>query len=364
MEKSLTVSLGSRSYPIDIGRNLAGKLGEFIQMNISEGRKGVALVDENFKAAQPEFCRNVLHSIPYLVVPSGEGSKSIEQLSKTWDFLAQSKIDRSGFLLAIGGGVVGDLAGFAAASFLRGISFHQVPTTLLAMVDSSVGGKTGINLSSGKNLVGSFHQPDSVVVDLDLLKTLPNREFSAGMGEVIKYGMLGDSQLFNSLLVRKSPFSPNSSDLCELIERCCAIKAKVVQSDERETSGLEGGRALLNLGHTFAHAIEKVAGYGSYLHGEAVAIGLVCALRLSQLVDGGEGLKESSLLELLGVYNLPVKLKEPLKLDDLVMALESDKKVDRGVLRFVLLRKVGEAFCSDDANQDQIVTAWKSVGAN
>ena len=180
---------------------------------------------------------------------------------------------------------MGDLAGFAAASFLRGISFHQVPTTLLAMVDSSVGGKTGINLEAGKNLIGAFHQPEAVWADLELLSTLPPREFSAGMAEVVKYGMLGDRDFFHLLTNRETPFSPTSDDLPELIYRCCAIKARIVQEDERETTTLGKGRALLNLGHTFGHAIEKVAGYGSYLHGEAVSVGLLCALRLSQALE-------------------------------------------------------------------------------
>ena len=281
---SLQVNLGDRSYPIHIGTDLATEVAQSVSNLLAEGRKGTVLIDQNFCDAQPEFSQKIGLSLPTLKVPSGEGSKSVEQLCRAWDFLASEKIDRSGFLLAVGGGVVGDLGGFAAASFLRGISFYQIPTTLLAMVDSSVGGKTGINLNTGKNLVGAFHQPSCVWADLSLLVTLPQREFSAGMAEVIKYGMLGDRNLFSILADREIPFSPHDTDLASLIERCCAIKADVVQADERESSEGTGGRALLNLGHTFGHAIEKVAGYGSYLHGEAVAIGLVCALRLSKLM--------------------------------------------------------------------------------
>ena len=280
IEKSLTVSLGSRSYPIDIGRNLAGKLGEFIQMNIAVGRKGVALVDENFKAAQPEFCRNVLHAIPHLGVPSGEGSKSVEQLSKTWDFLAQSKIDRSGFLLAIGGGVVGDLAGFAAASFLRGISFHQVPTTLLAMVDSSVGGKTAINISTGKNLVGAFYNPKGVIIDTEVLNTLPEREFKAGLAEVIKYGLIQNKYLLSLLKNNTKKIQSMSGRIIEeIIFESIKTKSKVVTKDEKEN----GIRAILNFGHTFGHAIEAEGKYKKILHGEAVAKGMIIASKISYL---------------------------------------------------------------------------------
>ena len=360
---SLQVNLGDRSYPIHIGTHLATEVAQSVSNLLAEGRKGIVLIDQNFCDAQPEFFQKISRSLPVLKVPSGEGSKSVEQLSRVWDFLASEKIDRSGFLLAVGGGVLGDLAGFAAASFLRGITFYQIPTTLLAMVDSSVGGKTGINLNAGKNLVGAFHQPSSVWADLSLLVTLPQREFSAGMAEVIKYGMLGDRNLFSILADRETPFSPQDTDLASLIERCCAIKADVVQADERESSEGTGGRALLNLGHTFGHAIEKVAGYGSYLHGEAVAIGLVCALRLSKLMGKCASFPEDSLLNLLQSYQLPYQLQEPIHLKDLRIAMHSDKKVNRGKLRFVVMEEVGDAFCSSEPTMDQVDQVWSSVGA-
>src|SRR6185295_4410937 len=191
----------------------------------------------------------------------------------------EAKLDRGGVLFAVGGGVIGDLGGFAAAAWLRGIEYYQVPTTLLAMVDSSVGGKTGINLASGKNLVGAFHQPRAVFISTGLLSTLPPREFAAGMAEVIKYGLLGDAPLFAQL--EEAPLTIANARLAAVVRQCCALKARIVEADERETAK-EGGRALLNLGHTFGHAIENVAGYGEYLHGEAVAIGLCAAARLSQ----------------------------------------------------------------------------------
>lgn len=363
-QRELTVNLGNRSYPICIGRDLGADVTTKIAGMAKTGRRGAILIDEIFLKSQPVFSEQLTAQIPYLEIPSGESSKSIEELSKVWSFLATSKIDRSGFILAVGGGVVGDLAGFAAASFLRGVSFYQVPTTLLAMVDSSVGGKTGINLEAGKNLVGSFHQPEAVWADLNLLKTLPAREFSAGMAEVVKYGMLGDGELFEQLIASERTFSAESENLSELILRCCSIKAEIVQEDEHETSRQRGGRALLNLGHTFAHAIEKVSGYGSYLHGEAVAIGLVCAFRLSKSLGKCSKFSESELLNLLSSYNLPTGLRIPIKLDDLMHAMHADKKVQRGVLRFVVIEEIGDAYCCDDIDLDSVVQVWASVGAN
>ena len=362
-KQSLEVHLDDRSYPIHIGYNLGSDISTTVANFLNEGRKGAVLIDEKLAQAQPNFSQEITHSIPQLVIPSGEGSKSVHQLSVAWDFLASAKIDRSGFLLAVGGGVVGDLAGFAAASFLRGISFYQIPTTLLAMVDSSVGGKTGINLDAGKNLVGSFHQPSCVWADLALLETLPEREFSAGMSEVIKYGMLADQALFQSLQDRETPIRPGDANLADMVERCCSIKARVVQDDEKESNEGKGGRALLNLGHTFGHAIEKVAGFGIYLHGEAVAIGLVCALRLSQHLGMCQSISENQLLSLLQSYHLPSSLKEPLPVKDLKIAMGSDKKVDRGKLRFVVMEEIGSAYCSTDPTEEQINQVWKSVGA-
>ena len=295
-EDSLTVHLEDRSYPIRIGRGLETTIISEVDSLRKEGKKVVALIDQGLVEGNPEFCSKLLLSIPTFEVPRGETSKSVAILEKAWNFLAINRVDRSSCLFAIGGGVTGDLAGFAAASFLRGIAFYQVPTTLLAMVDSSVGGKTGINLAVGKNLVGSFHQPKEVFIDLEVLKTLPQREFSAGMAEVIKYGMLGNRGLYDRLLALGKPLDSTSQELAEFVSICCSDKALIVQADERETSKNGGGRALLNLGHTFAHAIEAQAGYGHYLHGEAVAIGLVCAFRLSRHLGFCEEEQEEDLL--------------------------------------------------------------------
>lgn len=359
----LTVELGARSYPIRIGRNLLSDLSDHRERERGIGRSCAALVDEGMLGAQPEFCQEMFAELPLLAVPSGEGSKSADRLAQAWNFLASAKIDRSGFIWAVGGGVVGDLAGCAAATYLRGISFQQIPTTLLAMVDSSVGGKTGINLSAGKNLVGVFHQPEGVWIDLNLLDSLPPREFASGMAEVVKYGMLGDRSLFEDLVARKEPLSPKSEELAQYVFRCCSQKAEIVRLDEQETAQGEGGRALLNLGHTFAHAIEATAGYGEYLHGEAVSIGLVCALRLSQAGGECSGFDENELLRLLQSYHLPICLREPLQRSSLRQAMQLDKKVDRGVLRFVLMREIGNAYRTGAVSERDVDQVWESVGA-
>jgi 3-dehydroquinate synthase len=362
-QRTLTVELGERSYPILIGSNLESSLLELKKRHLEEGRKIVAVVDEGLKAQNSGFCGRFMADLPVFATPSGEDTKSVKYLSGIWDFLSEQKVDRSSVLFAFGGGVTGDLAGFASASYLRGISFYQVPTTLLAMVDSSVGGKTGINLVAGKNLVGAFHQPEGVFLDLDSLLSLPEREFSAGMAEVIKYGMLGNVALYEKLTNRTSPLSVSSPELADVILGCCSDKARIVEQDERETSGGTGGRALLNLGHTFAHAIEAVSGYGNYLHGEAVAVGLVCALRLSILRGCCTAGDEQILIDLLGTYDLPFALRESLPMEDLMKAMTSDKKVVAGNLRFVLMREIGVSHVVSEVESSEIERVWKSVGA-
>ena len=361
--KTLNVGLGERSYPIYIGRDLGSLINQASSKYLAQGKKVVSITDIGLIKKAPSFASEFLNSVPHLNLPNGETTKSIEHLSNIWDFLADQGIDRSGILFALGGGVTGDLAGFAAASYLRGIDFYQVPSTLLAMVDSSVGGKTGINLKAGKNLVGAFHQPKAVFIDLDCLKSLPKREFSAGMAEVIKYGLLGNNELFTRLLSFSSPLHSESEELPGIIESCCLDKARIVEDDERETDGAQGGRALLNLGHTFAHAIEAVSGYGKYLHGEAVSIGLVCAIRLSRRRDYCTSQDESSLESLLQSYQLPIKLNSSLSISELMNAMQSDKKVSAGKIRFVTLMSLGNAFVTSDISEADVVEVWKSVGA-
>lgn len=361
MPDSLQVSLGQRSYPIQFGEDLTDELSERLASLNEAGRKVVIITDEAVAAAQPEALAKFAGKAAIHPVPAGETAKSATRLALVWDFLAAQKMDRGGVVLAFGGGVVGDLAGFAAASYLRGVDFIQIPTTLLAMVDSSVGGKTGINLGAGKNLVGAFHQPREVFVATNLLRTLPAREFAAGIAEVIKYGLLGDAVLFEQL--ERSPLTVESPELANVVKQCCAAKAEIVEADEYETAS-SGGRALLNLGHTFGHAIEKVAGYSVYLHGEAVAVGLVAAARLSVAL----GLIDSAVVErveaVLSAHDLPIRLREPIAGDALLAAMASDKKVRAGKLRFVVMESVGVTATKDDVDSAVVAQIWSEVGAS
>ncbi|MCR5184393.1 MAG: 3-dehydroquinate synthase [Opitutales bacterium] len=357
---TLELSLGARSYPIVIGEGIVeSQLRERLEA-YRQAHRPIAVVTSPalFGLYRGLFkSLDEIASVIYVTSVDGEGAKSTAELVNLWETLAQAHIDRSGVLLAIGGGVVGDLGGFAAATFLRGIDFVQVPTTLLAMVDSSVGGKTAVNLAEGKNLVGAFYQPKAVIADLDFLKTLPAGEFAAGMGEVVKYGLLGDARLFETLE------ETNADSLAPIVRRCCEIKAAIVAADERETAG-DGGRALLNLGHTFGHAIEKVAGYGSYLHGEAVAVGLMGAARLSEQLGFVPDKSVSPRVEaLLAKYKLPSRLRKALPVEALAAAMASDKKVSAGTLKFVLLRSLGNAFTTRDVPAETVKNIWRELGA-
>jgi len=274
-----------------------------------------------------------------ITIPAGEKSKRLAVVEKCLDQLAKHRLERKSFIVALGGGVVGDLAGFVAATYLRGIPFVQVPTTLLAQVDSSVGGKTGVNLKAGKNLVGAFYQPQLVLCDLDALKTLPKREYVSGLAEVIKYGVIYDAVLF-AQLERNLPklLQRDGPTLRSVIARCCEIKADVVGQDETE-SGL---RAILNFGHTIGHAIENSSGYGKFLHGEAIAIGQVAAAKLSQKILGLPSGDAGRIEQLFVHAGLPVKIKLTSALrKKLLAAMRLDKKVSGGEVKFVLAKKIG-----------------------
>ena len=363
MNSVFEVVLSDHRYPVHTGRQYASTVAAEVQALSSAGRPLALIVDEKVAQAQAGWIAEAFGEIPRQILPSGEGSKCFQQLEACLDFLAQQRIDRSGVLFAMGGGVTGDLAGFAAASYLRGIDFYQIPTTLLAMVDSSVGGKTGINLKAGKNLVGAFHQPQAVFADMDLLTSLPPREFSAGMAEVIKHGLLADKTLFERLENLGEVLNPAHDELAAIVRRNCEIKASVVQADTKEQAA-SGGRALLNLGHTFGHAIEAVAGFGEYLHGEAIAVGLKLAAQLSLEL----GLVDSSVVSrteaLLKAYDLPVELKAPLCTDALLATMSRDKKVRAGKLKFVVLEELGRAATRGDIPAERVVELWKSVGAH
>jgi len=338
------VTLGERSYSILIGGGLLARLGaECARLKL--GRRCAVITDENVAR---RFATAALKSLraagfdPVLVrVPAGETAKSLRVVSSCYDRLAAHRLERRSFIVALGGGVVGDLAGFIAATYLRGVPFVQVPTTLLAQVDSSVGGKVGVNLKAGKNLVGSFHQPRLVLCDLDTLKTLPCRELRAGLAEVIKYGVIHDTTLFAKLESDIAKLlARDTATLAAVIARSCEIKADVVSQDETET----GLRAILNFGHTIGHAIEAISGYGKFLHGEAIAIGQVAAARLSSEMLGMPEKDTTRIRELFVRAGLPVSLNlSSAQRKKLFAAMRLDKKVSGGKIKFVLARRLGKA---------------------
>jgi 3-dehydroquinate synthase len=341
--RTVQVPLGNRSYAIKVSGGLLPRLGaECAQLKL--GSRCAVITDANVGR---HFAKAALKSLaasgfePALItVPAGEKSKCLAAVEKCQDQLTRHRLERKSFIVALGGGVVGDLAGFVAATYLRGIPFVQVPTSLLAQVDSSVGGKTGVNLASGKNLVGAFYQPRLVLCDLDTFKSLPRREYISGLAEVIKYGIIYDAVLFAQLernlpkLLKRDP-----ATLRDVVARCCEIKADVVGQDETE-SGL---RAILNFGHTIGHAIENSAGYGRYLHGEAISIGQVAAARLSHKLLGLSSMDVARIEKLFVQAGLPVKIKlDPTRRKKLFAAMKLDKKVSGGEVKFVLAKKLGK----------------------
>jgi len=349
------VPLGHRSYTIKVGGGLLSRLGvECAQLKL--GKRCAVITDAN---VGKHFAKLALKSLaasgfePVLItVPAGEKSKSIAVVDDCYDQLAGHRLERKSFIVALGGGVVGDLAGFVAATYLRGIPFIQVPTTLLAQVDSSVGGKTGVNLKSGKNLVGAFYQPQLVLCDLDTLKTLPKREYVSGLGEIIKYGIIYDAILFAQLehnlpkLLQRDELTLRS-----VVSRCCEIKADVVGQDEMEC----GLRAILNFGHTIGHAIENSSGYGKFLHGEAISIGQVAAARLSHTILGLPSGEVDRIEKLFVRAGLPVKIRlNPPQRRKLFAAMKLDKKVSRGDVKFVLAKKIGRVVWGQQVPSPQI----------
>jgi 3-dehydroquinate synthase len=316
--------------------------GECVRLKLGDRCAIVTDTNVGRKFAKPVYESLVKAGFePVLItVPAGETAKSLKSVHSCYDQLAAHRLERKSFIVALGGGVVGDLAGFVAATYLRGIDFVQVPTTLLAQVDSSVGGKTGVNLRAGKNLVGAFYQPRLVLCDLDTLRTLPEREFRAGLAEVIKYGIIADANLFEQLerdlpkLLKRDP-----ETLAAVVARCCEIKAEVVGQDETE-SGL---RAILNFGHTIGHAIENSSGYGKFLHGEAISIGQVVAAKLSQEILGLSESDDGRIENLFVRAGLPVKIKLNMaQRKKLFAAMKLDKKVSGGEIKFVLVEKIGK----------------------
>ena len=338
--RSITVELGERSYPIVIG---SGLLGGGFDLALHVGGPDCLVVTN--ETVEPLYLEALVadlkgRQVSAISLPDGEAYKTLETVEDILDTLVEHGANRDTTLVALGGGVVGDITGFAAACYMRGVDFVQVPTTLLAQVDSSVGGKTGVNHASGKNLIGAFHQPRAVLIDTGTLKSLPDREFRAGLAEVIKYGAIVDADFFawlegniDALLAREA------AALAVAIRRSCELKAEIVAEDERES----GRRAILNFGHTFGHAIERCQGYGEWLHGEAVAAGMVMAAKLG----GGDRATGERLEALLGRAGLPIRPPGVVPAD-LLAAMGMDKKVQGKRLRFVLLRELGDAFVTSD----------------
>jgi 3-dehydroquinate synthase len=334
------VPLGERSYTIEIG---TGNLGH--SANVVADRRAthvVVITDEHVEephaAAVADLLAERQIAVDLVVIESGETSKSLETAEQLWDKLLDLGADRKTVVLAVGGGVIGDLAGFVAATFARGLAFVQVPTTLLAQVDSSVGGKVGVNLPAAKNMIGAFWQPIGVVIDTAVLTTLPEREYRAGLAEVVKYGVILDAGFFEWLEAHVAELNEREpAALRHVIARSCQLKAGVVAADERELTGL---RAVLNYGHTFCHAFEALTGYSQLLHGEAVSIGMLCASRLAERlgrIDGSITERQQDLLSSLG---LPIDVPQ-LDPDQVLRVMSRDKKVEHGRLRFVLPSRLG-----------------------
>jgi 3-dehydroquinate synthase len=341
--QTVKVSLGNRSYGIHAGSGLLANLGKYCKELGFKGSCAIISDDNVF----PKYGRKTIQSLEHegfttasVIVPAGETSKRIRTVEMCHESLAKHRLERKSFIVALGGGVVGDLAGFVAATYLRGVAFVQVPTTLLSQVDSSVGGKVGVNLKAGKNLVGAFYQPKLVLCDLDTLKTLPLREFRAGLAEVIKYGIIYDATFFKRL-ERELPLllRRDVRTLAGVVARCCEIKAEVVGQDETET----GLRAILNYGHTIGHAIENISGYGKYLHGEAISIGQVAASKISHKLMGLPASDVDRVAALFQRTGLPIKIKlNSTQMKRLMAAMQLDKKVSDGQVKFVLASKIGK----------------------
>ena len=368
-QHKVTVELGERAYEIIIGSGVLARAATHIAPLLPRPKLAI-VADANLADNHLPILRAALSDVgiahdSYLV-PSGEASKNFGQLADLCDWLLAQKIERNDCIIALGGGVIGDLTGFAAAILRRGTRFIQIPTTLLAQVDSSIGGKTAINAPSGKNLIGAFHQPDLVLADMDVLKTLPPREVGAGYAEIVKYGALGDKAFFAWLEENgEKVLALDEAAMAEAVARSCRAKAAIVARDERET----GDRALLNLGHTFGHAFEALTGYdNTLLHGEAVAYGMVLAFNFS--VARGHCAPEDAarLKDHIGASHLPQKMSAigtgKFAADALVEAMSQDKKVQNGQMRFILANGLGDTFIADNVSETELRDFLVAEGAD
>jgi 3-dehydroquinate synthase len=357
---TLTVDLGERSYPIHIKNNLLGQT-ELLKQYIT-GNSALIVSNETVAPLYLEKTQAMLTGLKHeaVILPDGEKYKNLEVLNQIYDGLLRNRFDRNTTVIALGGGVVGDMAGFAAASYQRGIHLIQIPTTLLSQVDSSVGGKTGVNHALGKNMIGAFYQPKAVIADTDTLDTLPDRELSAGIAEIIKYGLICNAEFF-SWLEQNMPalLKRDKKALSYAIEVSCQTKADVVAADERES----GKRALLNLGHTFGHAIENGMGYGEWLHGEAVGAGMCMAAVMSNQMGWMSDKETQQTIQLIEQAKLPSKAPESMSVEQFLDLMSVDKKVLDGVLRLVLMKGIGQSIVTSDYTADDLSNAIKQSTA-
>lgn len=341
------VQLGERSYPIQIAASFTGLLPEL-------AAAPQVVIISNPTVAElylPAVAALFQHPPKHFLIPDGEAYKTLASFEQALSFLLEQKFSRQVLLVALGGGVIGDLTGFVAACYQRGVRFVQIPTTLLSQVDSSVGGKTAVNHPLGKNMIGAFKQPEQVLINTAVLQSLPPREFAAGMAEVIKYAILGDLEFLAWLEQHTRDIAAkDSAILSEMIRRCCQMKADIVSRDETE----QGERALLNLGHTFGHAIEAFLGYGEWLHGEAVAVGMVMATQLA--VSRGWLMPSDAerVKTLLNDFQLPVQPPEVMQINDFLPFMKTDKKVQHGQMRFILPRRLGHCVLADDVSEAEL----------
>lgn len=354
--RNIDVALGDRSYPIHVGAGLLNAGTVLVRHIVNEGvGRQVAVVTND--VVKPLWLPAVLDAlageslqVDVFSLPDGESEKSLANYSQLMDFLIDHRHNRTTTLLALGGGVVGDLTGFAAATYQRGVSFVQVPTTLLAQVDSSVGGKTAVNHPAGKNMIGAFHQPRAVIADIDTLATLPDRELRAGFAEVLKYGVIRDAEFFGWLEENVTALlNRDVAALTHAVERSCQIKAEVVAEDELET----GVRAILNFGHTFGHALEALTGYTEYLHGEAIAVGMVMAADLALRQRQMKPAEAQRIKSLIAAFGLPVSALQP-GVNEMLQAMGMDKKVVDGTLRLVLAVSIGQALVTRDIDSSAL----------
>ena len=359
--EELTVDLGARSYDIKIGEDILSNLGDYMS-ELEIGKKVLIvsnpLVDSLYGQEVEEAIATAGFAVEKALIPDGEKYKSLETAKDLYDEAVTAGLDRTSSIVALGGGVVGDIAGFIAASFMRGINFIQVPTTVLAQVDSSVGGKVAVNHPQGKNLIGDFYQPQLVVADKKVLHTLEERELRAGLAEVIKYGVIWDQDFFSFLTNnRESIMDLVTKPVIKAIKKSCAIKAEVVEKDETE----QGLRAILNYGHTIGHALEAVTNYERYRHGEAVAIGMAAAARIAHKLDMITAEEVTQQERLIADFDLPTKFRD-LDHDMIINALTKDKKVEDGVVRFILAEKIGKVEIISDIPEEIIREVLKEIG--